>query len=537
MIRRILILLLPLAVLATHAANMKGKEPKLNYSKINALAVKQYNKPIRPGYAGRNPYWNVFSDKFIYAPAFDFQPVDGASRYRFVLTPVDGNGSKSLSFVSESANAPLSPVWAKVPVGKTQLQVEALDIKDNVIGIAGERVFFRDYPFAGPYPDAVREYRQAAIMCLLYIHRMPAIQSWLKQQEPDMSYIYNTYPAKIISATIRSELLLAKMLPQYASQAMTIAKNAAKFLMEQSRPEGEPLAFFPPTYYGSLKASASKENKSKTMTMEATMAGNAFLDLYDTTGDKQYYDHAIGIADTYLRLQRPDGSMPIKLNYITGEAVNDACAMLDLVLAYFKRLNDDYGIDKYEEARLKGEKWMRDVAVNNFDLTGQFEDVTVLNIKPYENLTNCTAATYATYLLSRKDYTAEDLADAIDLTHFCEDQFTLWDMPANADGFKDKLTPCVYEQFKWRTPVDNSAAIVANAMLSVFEATGEPIYWAKGKALADNLTIAQVSGNGQIPTTWDFQYGDEDWNRQFWINCALTSIQTLLRMDKLTSSK
>lgn len=127
------------------------------------------------------------------------------------------------------------------------------------------------------------------------------------------------------------------------------------------------------------------------MTMEAASAGHAFLDLYDLTGDKTYYDRALGIADTYVRLQREDGSLPIKVDFVTGEPVNDACAMLHPLLRYFQRLKADYGVETYAEAQAEGERWMRDVAIRNFDMTGQFEDVTVLGLQPYENLTNCTA--------------------------------------------------------------------------------------------------------------------------------------------------
>ena len=38
-------------------------------------------------------------------------------------------------------------------------------------------------------------------------------------------------------------------------------------------------------------------------TMEACAAGNAFLDLYDATGDRICYDRALAIAETYSRLQ------------------------------------------------------------------------------------------------------------------------------------------------------------------------------------------------------------------------------------------
>ena len=41
-----------------------------------------YDTPVRPGYEGRNPYWNKFAKKFMYAPAFDFKAVEGAKTYQ-----------------------------------------------------------------------------------------------------------------------------------------------------------------------------------------------------------------------------------------------------------------------------------------------------------------------------------------------------------------------------------------------------------------------------------------------------------------------
>ena len=45
-----------------------------------------YDIPVRPGYEGRNPYWNKFAIKFMYAPAFDFNVVEGAVSYRYTVT-------------------------------------------------------------------------------------------------------------------------------------------------------------------------------------------------------------------------------------------------------------------------------------------------------------------------------------------------------------------------------------------------------------------------------------------------------------------
>lgn len=50
-----------------------------------------------------------------------------------------------------------------------------------------------------------------------------------------MSYRHNTYPCKIIGATIRAEVLLAQLLPAHKEQATRIARNAAQFLIDRSR--------------------------------------------------------------------------------------------------------------------------------------------------------------------------------------------------------------------------------------------------------------------------------------------------------------
>ncbi len=52
--------------------------------RLNRQALEEYNIPVRPGYEGKNPYWNEFAEKFLYAPAFDFKPVVGRSYINIV---------------------------------------------------------------------------------------------------------------------------------------------------------------------------------------------------------------------------------------------------------------------------------------------------------------------------------------------------------------------------------------------------------------------------------------------------------------------
>lgn len=509
------------------------------FKSLNKQAAKEYLVPIRPFTEGRNPCWNEFCNRFIYAPVFDFQAKDGAAKYLFTVK----SGSGSWTFTAKTPSADLSPVWSKIPVGDASLTVEAFDaagaslglceVSQGAKGIVTERTFMRDFPFEGPYTSNVRPYREAALMGMMYIHSMPQIQAWKESVEPDMSYKHNTYANKIIGRTVSIEAKLAKFFPEYAEEALAIAKNAAQFLINESRPEGEALAFFPPTYYGGLIASGNDWNKGKMMPMDACYAANGFLDLYDACGDRKYYEQALKIADTFVRLQREDGSMPIKCFFETGEPVNEVGAMLHPVLNFARRLQVQYGETKYEDMRLKAEKWMKEVALETFNITGQFEDVNVEGLKPYANLTQCTGCPFASYLLKGKP-SAKDIEDARDLIRMGEDQFVHWDCLPDKNGVKRLPGPCVFEQLKYQTPVDNSSCNVANALLDLYEATGDKLAYAKAKALVDQLTVCQSVTSGQTPTTLDLRNYQKDRSRTFWLNCSVATIEIWLRMSEMT---
>ena len=107
----------------------------------------------------------------------------------------------------------------------------------------------------------------------------------------------------------------------------------------------------------------------------------------------------------------------------------------------------------------------------------------------------------------------------------------------NELGLRKIATPCVFEQYKYQTPVDASAHNVAMAFLDLYEETGDKLAFAKAKALIDNMTIVQNKGNGQMPTTWDFRTPARHKNRTFWVNCTYASVTALLRMDKLTEEE
>ncbi len=520
-----------LFVVACSLLTSQAKE--INYKKVNSRARKEYREPIRPG----KPFWNGFAKKFMYAPVFDFKERADARAYLFRLSDAEGH---VWEMKAKSPKADLSPVWDRIPGGTDvtldvfPLLASGVDVSDTL----GHRKFLRDFPFCGPYNTPSRPYHEAALKGLLYLHNTDAMQAWHKGLEPDMTYKKNTYACKIMGSALQCECLVARLFPQERETALKAARNIAAYLKSISRPEGAPLAYFPPTYIEGVLVNVSiseSEGKDKTMTMEANTVAHGLLDLYNETQDRQYYDWALHIADTYQKIQRPDGSFPIKVVYSTGKPLNNRNAMLHPLLNYLKRLHDEYGIDKYEPMRQLAEKWMQEVAVPSFDLSGQFEDVSVMNVKPFQNLTNCTAAPYADYLCRLPNPSEQQMIDARDLLRLSEDQFVFWDMKPQADGIRQHVLPCVFEQYEYQMSVDASVCNVAGGLISYYQQTGDELALAKAIALANSITVAQDARSGFIPTIWDrtktFHAGGQ------WVNCAMSSIRLLLRLEGVLQEK
>ena len=77
------------------------------YERLNSQASEEYLQPIRPASEGRNPCWNKFAKKFMYAPAFDVPAPSDALSYRFTVSC----GEESWSFETKDPHASLAPIW------------------------------------------------------------------------------------------------------------------------------------------------------------------------------------------------------------------------------------------------------------------------------------------------------------------------------------------------------------------------------------------------------------------------------------------
>lgn len=469
--------------------------------------------PIRPGEPGKVPFWNAYSKRFIYAPAFNYDKIENADKYHYEILSL--KDSSTYEFEKDVPYAPLSPVWAKVPVGEFKIKVIGVSANGDSLGLAGQGQYYRASPYDpedSAYHKPVMPYDSSAMIALDKLMHKDYVNYWLTHKSPDPDYVNYKYPAKIWSALIVGAVTHAKLKPNTdeAKRSTQLAKIIADFLIKVSFKEGSAWEFFPPTYYGKRISEHPNPRKphmklTTNFTIMGADAGNAYLDLYDYIGNEKYLEAAKRIAQTYLKTQLDNGSWYEMVNYKTGKPVAPNIAIPTAMINYYDRLRKDYKVDGLEESTEKALNWIMQNPVKTFNWQGQFEDVKPR--KPYQNQSREQACDLAIYLFKNK----KNIPLAEDLVRFAEDQFVIWEQPRDFWVGKKRpsrkgyhsinwITPCVQEQYVYWMPVGRSAGIMLQTFWEAYSATQKKIYLAKAKSIANAFTLVQKANHGDYPT-------------------------------------
>ena len=500
---------------------------------INETGKDIYNYPVRPGVPGEMSFWNTYSKRFMYAPAFDFKLIEKATFYRFSAIPLATN--EKVVFDAKVPWASLAPIWEKLPVGQIALTVEGHDDRGQIFGLSGTRVFYKAAGYNGPYIKQEKDYEESARQALKFLYELKPVQTWLDTRL-DTSYSLYCYPSKIIGAVVESMLLYADITSGADKQkAMNIAKNAADFLINISEPEGKPYEYFPPTYYKEYQTlnrglfTRAKEYQGQLMMTYPATAANIYLSLFDATKDQKYFTAAVKIANTYIKTQLPSGTWKLKVWMDTGEAVNKNVCLPTSQIELFDRFENQYQISNYKAARDKAFQWIMNNPVKTFNWEGQFEDIPP--VEEYANLSGSWAMDFASYLLEHFSQKQEYVTLAEEILRYAEDQFVVWEKPLPKKEYRTDTwcTPCVLEQYRYYTPVGPVATRAMIAYQKAYDVTGKDIYLQKAKDFANNLTKVQNAQTGQYYTWWDT---NPKHNVIGWFNCATEDVKAILEFSR-----
>lgn len=540
--KRSILKLLLAALCLMNAANLKAQQAKSKKT-FGEIALQESLIPVRPGEPGKVPFWNEKAVRFIYAPAFDFKTIQNAASYKYEITSTV-NG-KVYTFKSDKPYSALSPVWLEIPIGKFKLKVTGLSAKGQEVGTAGEGEYFRAAPFNGIYHKPVLSYDQSAKLALDNLLNKDYVNYWRIHKAPDPSYKTYRYPSKIFSALIIGAVTSAKLKPQEAAQSIELARIIADYLLSITFAKDHALADFPPTYYGFKEIFAKKPDShmqyQNSMIIYGTDAGHAYLDLYDYTGDKKYFDAAKRIAATYLKTQLDNGSWYLFVNNQTGEATAGNITIPTSIINYFDRLSRDYKVPGLEKATEKAFNWIMKNPVATFDWHAQFEDVFAR--PPYQNLSREQACDLAIYLFRNANARLENIKLAEELVRFSEDQFVIWEKPEDvqvgkpnpARSGKNWITPSVQEQYVYWMPVGRAAGIMIDTYWEAYKATKNDMYLAKAKSIANAFTVVQKEHKGDYPTYFT-KYKLDDW-----LNSVVYPARVMMNLEnnlrKISSDK
>ncbi len=502
----------------------------------NPAPAEDLGIPIRPGEPGKSPFWNHSARRFIWAPAFEFAEISGAREYRFTVT--EAGRDQVLTFTADKPWRPLSPIWLALPPGKAVVKVEALTGSGAVR--VGERSFVKSPAFSGVTGTPAYPFAESGLRGLRDLLRQRKVASWLTEGQPDRYYPKWIYPGLMASATVQGMATLARYTEDKneRAEALLVARRAADFLMSLREPPGAPLAGWPRTYWEGAQKDIQPGFQDQIMSTSPAEAARAYLDLYDLTGEPADLGFATGVADTLVRLQRPNGTWPLWLERATGRPKESALVVPIAALRLFNRLIAQYGRTDYTAARDRAMRYCVQGPLQTMRWDAQFEDTRPK--EAFRNLSHREPVLMAALLFQRGE--PGDIAQAEELMRFVEDGFVVWDASdavtreplfkpgSRWSGFDpdfglDWFLPAAVEQYAFFTPLDSSSADLIEAWLAGYKVTGRRDYLAKAVALATTLTLAQrYFGGGEIPT--HLRQVQPELN---WLNCSVEAADTLLR--------
>ena len=474
--------------------------------------------------------------------------LDNAVKYRY--TAISDVNTRHYTFEAENPWSLLTPVWKELPVGIVYIKVEGKDKANNITGIAGERMFYKAAAFNGPYNLPLSDYKSSVIRNMESLLEQEHYRRWKTENIPSQDYMLYCYPSKIIGSIIQAMTIYAHLSEKDREDALTMARNAARYLLSISLPAGSALEYFPPTYEDRTNSTnIARRRKDQLMMFYPAIAGSAYLDLYDATGNNEYLEASINIAETYAKTQLPAGSWPLMVWIDSGDAVKDNMCVPTDIINFLDRLVSDYGKTQFRESSEKAFNWIMENPMRTFHWEGQFEDVGYS--KNYSNMERGKPFAFAVILLSRSEQEPGYIEMAEELIRFSEDQFIIWEQPLPRELFRTSqrqipgkryqtstwFTPCVLEQYGYYTPIDASSASAIVAYKKAYEITRKELYLAKAISLADNQTVAQDLAGGIYPT---YQMDLQRVNNintvwKGWLNCATVTARALLDLNELVS--
>ena len=398
-----------------------------------------------------------FGMSFIYAPWFDFKPVDGAKRYRFAVGPA--------SFEAETPTAWLSPIWENLPPGGHGVTLTALDAGGKPVGEAQKRSFTKRAPFGGETARGIADDDLARDVALRYPralverHYENIVSLWAEIASPPHDLPYMNAPR----VTHDPFAVLARWSPDAGERARSSRLADAWKILYIPTLRRTPLG--------------STEDYFSFGFVQQTL--NNYLSTHEATNNPRLLEEARHWADVVSRLIQPNGSWtwiytnggfsdPDAKRRIYAPFMNVGRGAMDHDAApyvnFYGRLRKLTGDDRHRDTELKGVHWL----MHNSLRDGYWPHQQQQSDPADSHLANTMAIECLEYLLERAPATVANAVLAEELARYIEDRWIEWGPISRIGGGQ----------------MTNSGQVpMALNYLRLWRVTGKALHRAKAEAL------------------------------------------------------
>ena len=447
----------------------------------------------------------------IHPPAFDLAKVAQAEAYRFTLS---GEGATH-AFVSAEPTTSLAPVWAEMQPGDYTLTVTPLDKSGTELPVVIEArhqladehgatiseigttpvtngiPITKRVAFQGPYFTAPRDGYKAVLAKARYFREaqhIPAYKGLLPYPGLGALGGDGKQNYRLMNHSF-CNLLVYRLSddPEEQAEALRSALHAAE--------AGEhDLIASPADLVGTYKFNTNTHN----------VAGEAFLNLYEFTGDERWKAAALRFARGLARFQKPNGTF----EWVMGsgkvyEQVESFAIRLDIepnpseLLAFYGRLRHELKTDEFVQVERKALDYLRKWKQQQF---------TWLEVGPHSwpwayplKIHSRSPQHLALYLVAYADDKDRDLKLAEELALWSEDRNVSWERIEPSDG--QQVGPHGFgscDGYRSSGPPVSFVSRLALVYLHLHKHTGRRLHLEKARALFASVIHSQHAESGYL---------------------------------------
>ena len=482
--------------------------------------------------------WNRAAVRFLDPPRFAWEPVDGAASYLVRWAP---GVEAARQATAREPSFDFAPHWPTLPVGGAVAWVVlALDDGGRPIDQTAIRTFRRAPDFDGEL-EPPADWRASALRNLDWLLGRPEVGGDPVYLRSSAEGRYDragehqhpvAYPALHHPSYINLFLAAGEAAPDRRPHLHALARRVGDWLLDHQLPDAGACPRFPPSTWvsGSWPVGTPVVESSALTLFRAARVGESMLALHRALGEPAFLDYALHLARTFVRLQRPDGSWPYRLNPTSGEVVEEYTAAALCVGSFLAAAADWRPDSGFREAAGRALGWTLENPARTNRWQGMYEDVPAT--APFENLENWSAIEAIVYLCRHADGHPGHLEVAGAINRYVEDQFVVFG-PQESHLAVQTVYPAVLEQYVCYWPMEAHTGNWLRALTALHRATGDEQYRRKGLRAA-NAIVRMQAPDGRY-ATWGI-----DWRlgahanpaMADWYGCNAVAATELLRWDR-----